>query len=527
MKTMRKQIIAIVCCFAMFAAPALAFTPSSGLPSAAGPLSEVRTFAGSGDFDDAVERVGAADAAFRFPFNVAVLDDGSVLVSDSGNHVIRRVQDGQVTVYAGFLYLPRDAAGLPSGTLVDGTAATAVFKQPAGLAVDAEGNVYVADSGNHAIRKIDREGNVTTVAGNGLMGMADGKGAEARFNNPQDVAVAADGTIYVADTGNHAIRAISPDGVVTTLNASSDRVVEIVPGYVTGAGDYADGPLADAKFNEPFGLALDARGNLYVSDSGNHLIRYVDLAARKVTTVAGIVRSTMYEPDALYAFGAYADGRADQAGFHFPKGIATTEDGGLLIADSLNHTVRFLHNGRVITLAGSLDAEFGSSDGINGKNELHNPTDVAIQGDRLVIADAYNQKLRIYSLYRLPEGAERDGRIDVALGDSLIVFELPVVMVQSRTMVPAAEIADVLGFEVEESDGRVVLSAGDGRELIFAVNDMVLKLVSADGSESEMLMDVSPRLQNGFVYVPVRFLAEALGISVDWDSVSQTVILRP
>jgi sugar lactone lactonase YvrE len=521
-----KPLIAVVCCFVLSAAPALAFMPSGGVPSASGPLSEVATFAGAGGFDDAEEQAAAAEANFRFPFHVAALADGSVLVSDSSNHVIRRIRDGEVTVYAGFLYLDKNDAGLPVGALLDGTRETAVFNQPAGLAVDSRGNVFVADSGNHAIRKIDPQGVVTTVAGTGVMGYADGRADEARFNHPQDVAVAPDGTLYVADTGNHAIRKIAPDGTVSTLNALSERVVEVVPGYVVEAGDYQDGPLSEAKFNEPFALEWDRSGNLYVSDSGNHLIRYVDLAAGRVSTVAGTVRRDMYAEGALYAAGAYADGAARQAGFHFPKGLAATDDGGLVIADSLNHTVRFLHDGTVTTLAGSMRAEHGFADGVNGGNLLHNPTDVAIAGDQLLIADAYNQRIRLYSLYALPEGAERDGIVDVALGNELIFFRSPVQLVRSRVMVPVGDIASALGAQVSETEGRVTVAPEQGIRLVFAADDGVLRVVADDGSVSDVRMDAIPFFRNGTFYVPVRYLAEALGFAVDWDGVTQTVILR-
>src|SRR5690606_8505706 len=184
----------------------------------------------------------------------------------------------------------------------------------------------------------------------------------------------------VADSGNHVIRAIAKDGAVTTLNAPSTRTVEVAPEVFEAAGSYADGKLSAAKFNEPYAIAVDAKGNLYVSDSGNHVIRYVDMQTEEVTTVAGDF--TGYEAGELYPLGGYADGKAGEALFNFPKGMALTKDGGLAIADSLNHTVRFLYDGQVTTLAGSLDADYGNLDGWNGSNLLHNPTGVAIYDDQ-------------------------------------------------------------------------------------------------------------------------------------------------
>src|SRR5690606_874054 len=113
--------------------------------------------------------------------------------------------------------LARDAKGLPAGALVDGARDASAYHSPAGLDQDTQGNIYVADAGNHAIRKIDANGSVTTIAGDGVIGLVDGTAEQARFYHPSDVAVAEDGTIYVADTLNHVIRKIDTDGRVTTL----------------------------------------------------------------------------------------------------------------------------------------------------------------------------------------------------------------------------------------------------------------------------------------------------------------------
>lgn len=291
----------------------------------------------------------ASSASFRQPAGLAILADGSVLVADSGNHLIRKISTGTVSTYAGFTVY-RDAKGFPAGLLLDGPLNQSMFHQPQGLAVDQNGALYVADAANHAIRKITPQG-VVTIAGDGVQGDRNGTGKEARFHSPSDVAVAEDGTLYVADTLNHAIRKVAPDGSVTTLNSLSERTVELASGYLESAGDFRDGKLSEAKFNEPSGIVLDAKGNLYVSDTGNQRIRYLDLENETVTTVAG--GGEAYAKDALYAEGSYADGEAAAAKFQFPKGLAVTADGGLLIADSMNHAIRYLHQGKVTTLGSS------------------------------------------------------------------------------------------------------------------------------------------------------------------------------
>ncbi len=157
----------------------------------------------------------------------------------------------------------------------DGTGGAAGFNSPAGAAIDATGNVYVADAGNHTIRKITSAGVVSTLAGTaGNSGFADGTGSAAQFSTPTGVAVDANGTVYVADTGNHLIRKITRFGVVSTL-----------AGFPLSAGS-ADGVAAAARFSSPKGVAVDTNGNVYVADTGNHTIRKIT-SSRVVSTYAG------------------------------------------------------------------------------------------------------------------------------------------------------------------------------------------------------------------------------------------------
>jgi sugar lactone lactonase YvrE len=152
-------------------------------------------------------------------------------------------------------------AGSTDG-FADGVGAAAQFNFPFGVAVDAAGNVYVADTDNHSIRKITLAGEVSTLAGSGYPGNADGPGGFARFGYPLRVAVDAAGNLYVADTGNNRIRKISPAGAVTTLAGSNE-------GFVDGVG-------AAAQFSQPNGVAVDAAGNVYVADTNNQRIRKIN-----------------------------------------------------------------------------------------------------------------------------------------------------------------------------------------------------------------------------------------------------------
>lgn len=349
---------------------------------------KVTNYAGSGTFSFVN---GATDrAAFRSPERITIGPDGTIYVADTLNHVIRQVKDGQVTTFSGTT-LTTNEAGNPEGAFMDGESEESLFDHPKAIAIGPEGSIYVADTHNHAIRKLDVNGTVETVAGTGIFGHTDGEVENAQFYGPEGIAIATDGTIYVADTLNHLIRRINPDGQVSTLNAPSDRLVEIIPGLVEQAGDYQDGALSEAKFNEPTALAIDHKGNLYVSDKGNQVIRYIDLENELVTTVAG--QKPNYESNKLYAAGGYKDGEALQASFHSPQGIALTNNGGLVIADRLNHVIRYLNEGNVTTLAG--EGEVSPSAG------FYAPSDVAVTEDgTVIVADSYHNQLRQFSLHQ-------------------------------------------------------------------------------------------------------------------------------
>lgn len=489
------------------------------------PLAEISTVAGSGMYGD--ETGAAAKARFRSPGGIAVLPNGGILVADTENQVIKLVRNGVVSEYAGITF-EIDEYGRPVGGLADGTRQSSVFQLPAGMEADAEGNLYVADAGNHVIRKIDAAGNVSVYAGSpiGALGDADGHRTEARFHYPSAIAIDPSGVLYVADTLNHTIRKISADGTVTTLNAQSERAVEVFPGVVEAAGDFRDGPLDQALFNEPSGLALDAKGNLYVSDTGNQRIRYIDFAAGTVTTVAGSSQ-VEYAKDALYAEGGYRDGAAAQAAFHGPRGLAVTGEGGLLIADSLNNAIRYLVDGRVMTLAGDGAAgRFGREDGTEAQAGLHQPSDVAVTADGgVLIADTYNNRIRKLAFYRLPAGLNKDGQIHVVYKGREIGFDAMPRMVNSRVMVPVSAVAEALGYTVETADNRNIILMKEKTRIHLLIDSPSVTTVS-DAGEAQSTLDAAPFISEDRTFVPIRFISEQLGLQVDWNQEHQTVIIR-
>jgi RHS repeat-associated protein len=246
-------------------------------------------------------------AQFNSPEGIAVDSARRVIyVADTKNHLIRRLTfDGMVNTLAG--------SGSEGDR--DGAGTEARFQRPSGLALDRDGNLYVADSGNQKIRMVTPYGTVTTLAGTGRAGYSDGAAAEASFKEPRGVAVSASGEVYVADSKNHVIRRIT-HGVVSTVAGAAEH-----PGR-------ADGPPNVAEFHEPSGLAFDATGNLWIADTRNHQVRRLG-TDQITTTIAG---------DGTPGNDDGAD--LNRAQFHEPTGIAVA--GAVFVVDSKNDSIRAL-----------------------------------------------------------------------------------------------------------------------------------------------------------------------------------------
>jgi hypothetical protein len=271
-----------------------------------GTVPQVSTFAGNGAGAGYADGTQGA-ALFNNPYGIAIDAGGNIYESDRNNHRIRKITPaGVVTTLAG-----SGAAGWNDAT---GTAAQ--FNQPAGLAVDAGGNVYVADAQNHRIRKITPGGVVTTFAGSGVAGWNDATGTAAQFNAPYGVAVDGAGNVYVGDGNNHRIRKITSGGVVTTFAGS-------------GVAGWNDATGTAAQFNAPTFVALDGSGNLYVGDELNHRIRKIT-SAGVVTTLAGS------------GVAGWNDATGAAAQFNQPYGVTVDATGNVYVADFSNHRIRFI-----------------------------------------------------------------------------------------------------------------------------------------------------------------------------------------
>ena len=267
----------------------------------------VSTLAGTNGTAGSTDGTGTA-ALFREPGGLVVTTAGVVFVADTANSTIRRIaSDGAATTFAG------SATGRGNN---DATGTAATFSSPLGLATDFSGNFYVADSGNHTIRRITSAGIVSTFAGGASsLGSNDGAALSARFNRPSGVAVDAAGNVYVADTVNNTIRRIS-GGVVSTIAG------------LAGISGSTDGTGADALFNQPLGLAVDGSGNVYVADAGNSTIRKMSPAG-VVTTLAG-----------LPAVAGQQDGTGTRGWFNHPKSVAVDSVGNVFVADTGNAALR-------------------------------------------------------------------------------------------------------------------------------------------------------------------------------------------
>jgi streptogramin lyase len=284
------------------------------------PAGTITTVAGMLTLSGSTGDNGPATAAkLNSPSGVAATADGGFLIADQGNQVIRRVSPaGTITTVAGMLTLSGSTGN-------NGPAIAAKLDSPTGVAVTADGGFLIADSDNSAIRRVSPAGTITTVAG--MLGASGSTGdggpaTAAKIDYPQGVVATADGGFLIADYFNHAIRRVSAAGTITT-----------VAGRLTSNGSAGDGgPATAANLTNPTGVAVTADGGFLIVDQGNHAIRRVSPTGR-ITTVAGTRGS----------FGSTGDGGpATAAKLYFPAGVAATADGGFLIADELNHAIRYV-----------------------------------------------------------------------------------------------------------------------------------------------------------------------------------------
>lgn len=298
-------------------------------------------------------------ATFNWPRALIVAPNGDVFVADSTNRTIRKITaTGWVSTFAG------------NGSLgtADGLGTAASFNYPLALSLDPGGNLYLADYNANLIRKIAPNGMVSTIAGNGSVGTADGPGLMASFNGPAGVLMTASGDLLVSDRENNRIRLINSSGQVSTWAGN-------------GTGAVVDGPRLTASLFKPSEMVQDSAGNVYIAEYSGQCIRKITPDGM-VSVLAGSA-----------PFG-FVDGPGSMAKFHSPHSLTIDAHGNLYVADRENHVIRKVYpDGTVATLAGSRGTGF--ADGTANQAMFYQPFSISIDSQgRLYVADRDNNRIR-------------------------------------------------------------------------------------------------------------------------------------
>ena len=340
----------------------------------------ITTAAGNGTEGYSTDGIPATGSELNQPRGVALDTQGDFYIADTLNNRIRKVdRNGIITTVAGIG--PAGATTGTGGYNGDNMSATsAALNSPLRLTADNQGNLYIADTVNHRVRKVNTNGVITTVAGNGVSGYnGDNVAATAaELSYPEGVAVDGAGNLFIVENGNNLVRKVDTNGIITT-----------VAGVPKKSGYNGDNmPATSALLSGPTTLALDSSGDLYIVDQGNQIIRKV--ANGTITTVAGVPGTHGYNGDGIPATSAWLDS---------PAGVAVDAAGDLFITDSSNDRIREVSaNGTISTLAGNGEAAFAGDTLLSTRSAVSAPRDVALNSAGSVyIADTGNNRIRLLS----------------------------------------------------------------------------------------------------------------------------------
>ncbi len=363
----------------ILAGAGLLLTPAASRAQAP-PAFTISTIAGTGAAGFTGDGGAATAAQLNNPCALLVDRSGNIYIGDQINYRVRKMTNGgNISTVVG--------NGTAGDTGSGGAATSAEIRSACGLAVDGSGNLYLSDTGSFKIKKVTSSGTISDFAGNGTGGLAgDGQALNvAEFNRPTGLVLDAAGNLYIADSGNHAIRKITASGTLSTF-AGNGR-----PGYI---GD--GGAAGSAQLNNPTALAIDAAGNIYVADTDNGVIRKITPGGGTITTIAG-TGSNGYSGDG---------GPATSATLNHPRGLAVDAAGNIYIADTVNHRIRVvLTNGKIYTVAGTGGIGKGGDGGSATRAGLNFPTALAIDGaGNVYVADSQNNEIRMLALIPVPPG---------------------------------------------------------------------------------------------------------------------------
>lgn len=384
----------------------------------------VSTYAGTGM---AGFKNGKIDTAtFRHPFGICRDKNNNLFVADAENNCIRKINTttGMVSTYAG-----TGVAGWK-----DGDAALAQFRTPTGVCADDAGNIYVADFENQRIRKISTSGQVSTIAGSGVAGYAEGNDTAAQFNYPRSICIDYLNNLYIADSWNHRIRKITASGVVSTYAGGGSAI------GVQSIGDLRDGMDTAARFYTPSGVSIDVSGNIYVADAFNHRIRKID-TNREVSVLAG---TSLTGP----GNGGFADAHVSYASFNTPTELFIDDvTGNLYIGDTYNNRVRIISNSNVSTYAGNGTADYIDAVDTAAAFNYTRGVTMDLYGGKLYVVDYNNHAIRVVTMPEATGIAETNTE---APG----IYPNPTTGIITFTSLPSAatavEVYNTLGIKIAE-----------------------------------------------------------------------------
>ena len=435
--------------------------------AAQAPSFTISTVAGNGRIGYSGDGGPATSAALSDPRGVITDPAGNVYFCDRGNNAVRKIDtSGIITTVAG-----TGTAGY-NGDNIPGTQAR--LNSPWRVTIDPAGNLYIADSGNDRIRKLAPNGIITTVAGTGKPGYSGdgGPATSATLNFPEQAELDALGNLYIADSGNNVIRKMGTNGVISTVAGNGFGAVEDNNNDELGGYSGDGGPASKAELSGPVSLAIDPSDNLWISDQGNNVIRYVSAATGIISTVAGIYNFYSYSGDG---------GPAAKATFNTPAGIARDAAGNIYVTDDGNNVLRvILPDGTIHTVAGNGNAGFSGDGGAAASAELDSLRQVAVGtfGD-IYISDTYNYRIR-----KLTPSKTTLGEITNAFGNIPVLAPNTWLIIKGRNLAPDTRIwqaSDFVNNQMPTSLDGVSVTINGANAYVYYISPQQINVLTPPG----------------------------------------------